>query len=73
LKNKRSHEISNLILLTLILTSVGARRLSSPLVDGYSPIFDINEPHVIEISNFVVTHYDKQGGAILKFNKIIKG
>jgi len=40
---------------------------------GYSPIGNINDPHVIEIANFAVTEYDKKSGATLKLKKIIKG
>ncbi|CAL5199589.1 unnamed protein product [Lathyrus oleraceus] len=67
-------KFQTLILLTLLLVAyASARKLSTPPVGGYTPIEDINDPHVIEIANFAVTQYDKQSGAKLKFNKVIKG
>jgi len=58
-------------LLLLVLLAFVAR--IQAIEGGYSPIVNINDPHVIEIANFAVTEYDKKSGATLKFEKIIKG
>ncbi|PNX86985.1 cysteine proteinase inhibitor [Trifolium pratense] len=43
------------------------------LLGGYSPIKNLNDPHVIDIAKFAVTEFNKQIGATLKFDKVIKG
>ncbi|CAK8564449.1 unnamed protein product [Lathyrus sativus] len=62
-----------ILLILLLIASASSRKLPSPSVGGYTPIEDINDPHVIEIANFAVNQYDKQSGAKLKLNKVIKG
>ncbi|GAU34099.1 hypothetical protein TSUD_255950 [Trifolium subterraneum] len=40
---------------------------------GWNLIQDINDPFVTDIANFVVSEFNKQTGATLKFEKVIKG
>ncbi|CAJ1941463.1 unnamed protein product [Sphenostylis stenocarpa] len=61
-----------LILLALVLfVSAVARENSMP--GGWSPIKNINDPHVTEIADYAVTEYDKRSGQKLKLEKVIKG
>jgi len=59
----------------VILRAAAAREqsMASQEVGGYSPIEDINDPHVTRIANFPVTEYNKPSEAKLKFEKVIKG
>lgn len=43
------------------------------MVGGWTPIKNITDPHVTEIANFSVTEYDKQSGAKLTLERVIKG
>ncbi|KEH29507.1 putative Cystatin domain-containing protein [Medicago truncatula] len=61
----------SLVPVLLVLLAYVAR--IQAIEDGYSPIGNINDPHVIEIANFAVTEFDKKSGATIKFEKIIKG
>ncbi|KAK7411050.1 hypothetical protein VNO78_02403 [Psophocarpus tetragonolobus] len=58
-------------LLSLLLFSDAGR--SDALVGGWSPIKDVNDPHVVEIANYAVTEYDKRSGAKLKLLNVVKG
>ncbi|XP_028755023.1 cysteine proteinase inhibitor 5-like, partial [Neltuma alba] len=40
---------------------------------GWTPIANIEEPHVTEIANFAVEEYDKRNGVKLKLEKVVKG
>jgi len=64
-------KFQSLVVLLLVLLASAAKNQALP--GGYSPIKDLNDPHVIEIANFAVTEYDKQKGTDLKFEKVVKG
>ncbi|KAI5414488.1 hypothetical protein KIW84_040110 [Lathyrus oleraceus] len=66
-------KLQTLILLTVLLMASAATARKQYPIGGYSPITNINDPHVIEIANFAVTQYDKRSGAKLEFKKVIKG
>ncbi|CAK8564448.1 unnamed protein product [Lathyrus sativus] len=66
-------KLQTLFLLTVLLMASAAAARKQHQLGGYSPITNINDPHVIEVAKFAVTQYDKQSGAKLKFNKVIKG
>ncbi|AET01018.1 putative Cystatin domain-containing protein [Medicago truncatula] len=59
------------VLFVVLMSYADARK--QPLSDGWSRIKDINNPHVIDIANFAVIEFNKQTGAKLKFEKVIKG
>ncbi|XP_004517283.1 cysteine proteinase inhibitor 5-like [Cicer arietinum] len=59
------------LLLVVLLASKTTRNEAIP--GGWSPIENINDPHVTDVANFAVTEYDKRSGAKLKFEKVIKG
>jgi len=40
---------------------------------GWSPIKNIDDPHVKEIADYAVTEYAKQSGHKLKLEKVLKG
>jgi len=58
------------VLFVVLMTYADARK--QPLSDGWNPIKDINDPHVIDIANFAVIEFNKQTRATLKFEKVIK-
>ncbi|AES66642.1 putative Cystatin domain-containing protein [Medicago truncatula] len=60
-----------LVIFLLVLLASAARNQAKP--GGYSPIKNLNDPHVIEIANFAVTEYGKQQRFYSKLDKIIKG
>ncbi|XP_028755022.1 cysteine proteinase inhibitor 1-like [Neltuma alba] len=43
------------------------------IVGGWTPIKDLNDPHVTDIAKFAVSEYDKRSGAALKLDKVVKG
>jgi len=58
------------VLVVVLMSYADARKMS---YDDWSPIEDINDPHVTDIANFAVTEFNKQTGAKLRFEKVIKG
>jgi hypothetical protein len=60
-------------LIVLLFVLLASAAMNQALPGGYSPIKDLNDPHVIEIANFAVTEYDKQKRTDLKFQKVVKG
>jgi len=67
----RNPSLLVLLLVVDLLSYAAARNQFAP--GGWSPIDDINDPHVTEIANFAVTEYDRRSGAKLKFEKVIEG
>ncbi|CAK8574900.1 unnamed protein product [Lathyrus sativus] len=61
----------SLVLLFLIL--LASVNMNQAIPGGWSPIKNITDPYVIEIARFAVVEYDKQKGATLEFEKLIKG
>ncbi|KAL6207222.1 hypothetical protein ACLB2K_024466 [Fragaria x ananassa] len=43
------------------------------LPGGWSPIKDINDPHVKEIAEFAVSEYNKESGKKLELQRVVKG
>lgn len=64
--------IQLLVLFVVVLMASAIARMETS-AGGWSPIKDINDPHVIVIANFAVTEYNKHTGANLKLDKLIKG
>ncbi|KAL0889378.1 hypothetical protein Bca101_013361 [Brassica carinata] len=60
-----------LLLLSLVLLPLYAS--ASPLVGGWRPLKDVNDPHVVEIGEFSVTEYNKQSKSGLKFMSVVSG
>ncbi|XP_054778878.1 cysteine proteinase inhibitor 5 [Prosopis cineraria] len=60
----------SLFFLPLCAVAEGSR---GPLLGGWTPIKDIEDPHVTEIAKFAVSEYDKRSGAALKLEKVLKG
>nr|AFK40971.1 unknown [Lotus japonicus] len=56
------------VLLLISFTSTFAQ-----FVGGYSPIKDINAPHVRKIAQFAITEHNKHTGENLKLERVIKG
>ncbi|KAF1895344.1 hypothetical protein Lal_00043990 [Lupinus albus] len=46
---------------------------SAALVGGWTPIENINDPHVKEIADFAVTEHNKESGTKLKLESVVKG
>ena len=68
----RLHCVLLLSLLFLSLFAVDVGRAEG-LVGGWTPIKDLKDPHVKEIADFAVKEYNKESGAKLKLQKVIKG
>ncbi|TKY53951.1 Cysteine proteinase inhibitor 5 [Spatholobus suberectus] len=62
-----------LLLVSVVLLASSAVARKEVIVGGWSPIKNINDPHVKEIADFAVTEYDKRSGEKLKLEKVIKG
>ncbi|KAF8117122.1 hypothetical protein N665_0012s0127 [Sinapis alba] len=60
-----------LLLLFLILLPLYA--FAVVRVSGWSPISNVNDPHVVEIGVFAVSEYDKQSKSGLKFVTVVSG
>jgi len=60
-----------IVLVFVFFASAVARK--NIATGGWSPIKNINDPHVTEIANYAVTEHDKQSGQKLKLEKVIKG
>ncbi|MED6157106.1 hypothetical protein PIB30_020262 [Stylosanthes scabra] len=68
------HHVFFLLLLALsAAATVDSRIEPSGLVGGWTPIENLGDPHVLEIAKFAVTEYNKQSGASLNLEKVIKG
>lgn len=65
--------IVSLLILSAVSGFSAALRQKGAFVGGYTPIKDLNDPHVKEIANFAVSEYDKQSGAKLRLVKIVSG
>ncbi|KAJ1428679.1 Proteinase inhibitor I25, cystatin, conserved site [Sesbania bispinosa] len=65
------------VILFLVFVSLStfsaAQKKRGPILGGYVPIKDLNDPHVKEIANYAVAEYDKRSGAKLKLVKVVKG
>ena len=57
-------------LLLLIGVSTAAEK---NILGGYTPIKDINDPHVQELGEFAVTVHNSRAGTKLNFLKVIYG
>ncbi|PNX56220.1 cysteine proteinase inhibitor 5-like protein [Trifolium pratense] len=65
-----------LILVELLVLILVILRNHAPLSapsGGFNLIQDINDQHVTDMANFAVSEFNKQTGATLKFEKVIKG
>ncbi|KAJ4704048.1 Cysteine proteinase inhibitor [Melia azedarach] len=62
---------SALFILSVLLVAAAAR--TGALLGGWTPIKDLNDPHVKEIGQFAVAEYNKQSKADLKFQSVVKG
>jgi hypothetical protein len=40
---------------------------------GFSPILDINDPHVQELGGWAVSEHDKKANDGIKFNRVVSG
>ncbi|XP_004293371.1 PREDICTED: cysteine proteinase inhibitor 5-like [Fragaria vesca subsp. vesca] len=47
--------------------------LAAAVPGGWSPIKDINDPHVKEIAEFAVSEYNKESGKKLELQRVVKG
>ncbi|XVF75215.1 hypothetical protein PTKIN_Ptkin13bG0169800 [Pterospermum kingtungense] len=70
------HQISRSLILSLALLLVplilsDARK--EALVGGWTPLENINDPHVTEVAEFAVAEYNKQSKTSLKLLKVVKG
>ncbi|RYR31320.1 hypothetical protein Ahy_B01g056124 [Arachis hypogaea] len=55
------HVYSLLLVLFVIITIVASRKETSRgLIRGWTPISNVNDPHVLDIAQFAVTKYNKQ-------------
>ncbi|BAT77323.1 hypothetical protein LR48_Vigan01g324600 [Vigna angularis] len=61
-----------LILLMFVLFASAVARKDN-MSGGWSPITNINDPHVKEIADYAVTEYVKRSGHKLKLEKVLKG
>ncbi|XP_050897920.1 cysteine proteinase inhibitor 1 [Lathyrus oleraceus] len=61
----------SLVLLFLIL--LASAILNQAIPGGWSPIKNISDPYVVGIARSAVDLYDKQEGATLEFENLIKG
>jgi hypothetical protein len=50
-----------------------SRWLATGVPDGFSPIFDINDPHVQELGGWEVPEHDKKANDVIKFNRMVSG
>ncbi|KAH7545330.1 cysteine proteinase inhibitor 1 [Ziziphus jujuba] len=64
---------SFLILIALLLPFMAVAARSKALVGGWSPLKNLNDPHVQGIAEFAVSEYNKQSKAELKLDKVVKG
>ncbi|KAJ7946382.1 Cysteine proteinase inhibitor [Quillaja saponaria] len=62
--------VLSVVLLPVCTVAVCRRGL---LLGGWTPIEDLEDPHVVEIAKYAVTEYDKESNATLKFESVIKG
>ncbi|KAK8575485.1 hypothetical protein V6N13_033276 [Hibiscus sabdariffa] len=60
----------SLILLPLIFSEAGR---NTNLTGGWTPMGNINDPHVTGIAEFAIDEYNKQSKASLKLVKVVKG
>ncbi|KAK4259112.1 hypothetical protein QN277_005479 [Acacia crassicarpa] len=60
-------------LLFVLLCAVAGGRGEAVAPGGWTPIPNIQAPHVTEIANFALVEYDKRNGANLKLEKVIRG
>jgi len=60
-----------IVLVSVFFASAVARK--NIAIGGWSPIKNINDPHVTEIANYAVTEHEKRSGEKLKLEKVIKG
>ncbi|GAU27147.1 hypothetical protein TSUD_104560 [Trifolium subterraneum] len=60
-----------ILLFIVLLASTTMRNEAIP--GGWTPIKNINDPHVTEIANYAVTEHDKKTGLNLKLEKVISG
>ncbi|CAL0334564.1 unnamed protein product [Lupinus luteus] len=65
----KSHRVILLSLLFLSLSAISATAING----GWTPIKNINDHHVQEIAEFAVTEHNKQSGANLKLESVVKG
>jgi cystatin-C len=64
-------KFQSLVLFLLVLLVSMAKNQAKP--GGYTPIKDINDPHVIEIAKFAITEHNKRVKTELHFTKVISG
>lgn len=63
----RAHVIFVLFVVLFVATAASAAGLGGgPLVGGWTPIENTNDPHVKEMANFAVSEYNKQSKMNLK-------
>ncbi|KAJ8492683.1 hypothetical protein OPV22_014404 [Ensete ventricosum] len=64
-----------LLLLLLIgaVLSASAAASSGKALGGWTPIKDVNDPHVLEIAQFAVSEHNKQANSGLALDKVVKG
>ncbi|CAL9174784.1 unnamed protein product [Musa hybrid cultivar] len=61
-----------LVLLGAVLPAPAAAS-SGKALGGWTPIKDVNDPHVQEIAQFAVSEHNKQANAALALGKVAKG
>ncbi|ONK59769.1 uncharacterized protein A4U43_C08F10450 [Asparagus officinalis] len=62
-----------LLLLPLFLAATASATSMKAVVGGWTPIKNLSDPHVIDIANFAVSEYNKQGNSKLELSKVVKG
>lgn len=68
----RPHPLLAILAVFLPLVAAAADR-RGPLVGGWQPIKDLNDPHVKEIAEFAVSEYNKKSGKKLVLQSVVKG
>ncbi|KAK1273624.1 Cysteine proteinase inhibitor 5 [Acorus gramineus] len=58
------------LLLLSVLLSVDAR---GGIVGGWTPIKDVNDPHVRDIGQYAVAEHDRRTGEGLSFDRVVSG
>ncbi|RDX87144.1 Cysteine proteinase inhibitor 5, partial [Mucuna pruriens] len=64
-------KVAFLVLVFVLCGSAFGREYDT--LGSWTPIKNLDDPHVKEIADYAVTEYDKRSGEKLKLEKVIKG